>query len=492
MNCKTCDYPLWNLRARECPECGAPYLPSQYRFVANSVRFCCKHCGQDYYGTSPAGHLVPTAFDCVRCGRHVHMDEMVLLPTEGVSELQTRQDEMPWLERGRIGRVRAWLATVYQGMFMPARLITATPVEAPAGAALWYAAVTLAIAIAPTALVLLSLFGIAGPAPMAAMMMLLGPFMIYAVGGLLVWPAAAHGLLRLTGPTEGPLGRTVHAIGFGAGVNILIAVPCLGFYLGAVSLAWWAASAGVMLAYGQGVAWWRALLAALVLPAICIVFYGSLVVYVMTGAMGAAAAAPGPAVQFAQPGVQLLLDATRGHAASTGAWPGHALELIVDGGRGASDFVLAGGGSSAAAVAVEGTALDMFGLLPRGAQEEVAGVAAAKLPEDVVAHRLGDYVFTYHGLDPAGGEPGLWLVVVWPDPAQARWVGPVPAAGGSVWVGRADGTVQAIDGQAFDAALRAQNRLRSGRGLASLPHPSEVTHDRPARAGDGDSSSQGN
>lgn len=27
MRCKRCDYPLWNLRDRKCPECGKPFAP---------------------------------------------------------------------------------------------------------------------------------------------------------------------------------------------------------------------------------------------------------------------------------------------------------------------------------------------------------------------------------------------------------------------------------------------------------------------------------
>ena len=68
MRCKQCDYRLWNLTARRCPECGTPFLPSEFEFVPNSVQFCCPHCGQAYYGTDAKGHLVPPAFTCGRCG----------------------------------------------------------------------------------------------------------------------------------------------------------------------------------------------------------------------------------------------------------------------------------------------------------------------------------------------------------------------------------------------------------------------------------------
>ena len=44
MRCKTCDYRLWNLSSRHCPECGAQFSPSEHDFVPNSVSFHCPHC----------------------------------------------------------------------------------------------------------------------------------------------------------------------------------------------------------------------------------------------------------------------------------------------------------------------------------------------------------------------------------------------------------------------------------------------------------------
>ena len=69
MRCKTCDYQLWNLRSRQCPECGTAFRVSDYDFVPNSVQFCCPHCNQIYYGTSARGQLVPPAFTCVSCNK---------------------------------------------------------------------------------------------------------------------------------------------------------------------------------------------------------------------------------------------------------------------------------------------------------------------------------------------------------------------------------------------------------------------------------------
>ena len=116
MKCKQCEYPLWNIAARQCPECGLPFRPSQYEFVPNSVKYCCTGCGQAYYGTDFAGHLFPPRFACVSCGKPCDMDEMVLLPAEGVREDSTLQVKNPWVERRRLGTWSAWWKTVGGGI----------------------------------------------------------------------------------------------------------------------------------------------------------------------------------------------------------------------------------------------------------------------------------------------------------------------------------------------------------------------------------------
>src|ERR1044071_4725792 len=112
MKCKPCGYSLWNLRTRQCPECSAPFQPSEFEFVPNTVRFCCPHCGQQYFGTDEKGHLKPPLFDCVTCHQRVHMDEMVIEPAAGMAEDQTRAERMPWLERNEPGPVKAWFAMI--------------------------------------------------------------------------------------------------------------------------------------------------------------------------------------------------------------------------------------------------------------------------------------------------------------------------------------------------------------------------------------------
>src|SRR4051812_39263898 len=98
MFCKTCNYALWNIPDRRCPECGTGFKPSDFRFVPGAVRFCCPHCSQAYYGTTAEGHLQPRSFLCVNCHQPVEMDATIVLPAEGVAEELTSAERMPWLD----------------------------------------------------------------------------------------------------------------------------------------------------------------------------------------------------------------------------------------------------------------------------------------------------------------------------------------------------------------------------------------------------------
>ena len=244
MRCKSCDYPLWNLKARQCPECGTPFRPSEFEFLLNSVQFCCPHCNQSYYGTGEKGHLVPPAFDCVSCRRHIHMDEMIVLPTEGVEEDQTKANTMPWLERRSKGAIKAWFSTVGRALVAPGRLIGSVPNDSSVGSAVWFALFTNAL-IYFVGMISLMIFplilalsmsattgpggGPMGPGPPRGASMAIG--MVAGMGGfgviafvavsafMLVTAVVAHGLLRLTGPTESTIGRTFHAICYSSGAN---------------------------------------------------------------------------------------------------------------------------------------------------------------------------------------------------------------------------------------------------------------------------------
>jgi hypothetical protein len=127
-----------------------------------------------------------------------------------------------------------------------------------------------------------------------------------------------------------------------------------------------------------------------------------------------------------------------------------------------------------------GGGLDLlqFVVLPATDRAEIVEKAAEALPAGVVAHRLGDFVFTYHGIDVPDAAGGLWLVVMTPDPG----VGAGGPSAGPVVVGMADGTTRAIARNRIAEALARQNELRISEGLPPLPDPTLITHDAPAKA----------
>ena len=88
---------------------------------------------------------------------------------------------------------------------------------------------------------------------------------------------------------------------------------------------------------------------------------------------------------------------------------------------------------------------------------------------------MGDFVFTYHGVDFENVDSKLWVVVWSPDPDLnvplnlQDWVA----------VGMADGTAQAMTVNTLVSALRRQNVVRAAQGLPPLKNPLDVTHDKP-------------
>ena len=78
MRCTKCNYSLFDIRERVCPECGEPFAISAHFFEHCGVRFCCPHCDQQYYGTDEKGHLVPIHFNCVKCHNHISMNQTIV------------------------------------------------------------------------------------------------------------------------------------------------------------------------------------------------------------------------------------------------------------------------------------------------------------------------------------------------------------------------------------------------------------------------------
>ncbi len=107
---------------------------------------------------------------------------------------------------------------------------------------------------------------------------------------------------------------------------------------------------------------------------------------------------------------------------------------------------------------------------------QAANDAADSLPDGVIAHRLGDFVFTYHGIGTDETDSTLWLVIYWPDPD----FNPPPQVSETIMVGQLDGTPLPIPVGSFPGALQRQNVARQATGLPPLPDPATVTHAKPA------------
>ena len=490
MRCLQCDYSLWNLKARQCPECGTQVTPSAYEFVPNSVRFCCPHCEQPYYGTSPTGLLEPDAFDCVQCGRHITLDEMVLAPADGVADHQTKVGSNPWLERDRIGRFKGWWATIGQSLVAPNRLAQGTPQNSSLGQAWWFlivtCAVTFGISMVPAMCIGLGLplFMPAGQAGapstglLAAMMAAGATFGIvfgFVFTLVFAWLLAmgTHLLLRIGGSGHGPLRVTLQSILYSSGTIVVSAVPCIGN----AAMIWWIVSAVLMVKESHDVSGVRATFTVLAGPVVTMVLFIAFYFVIVVAAFTGMAVTVPP--QIGTQSTQTVLAGLVTYAAANGdRWPAHALELVMEPGLLEQDFTDSSTATSTVDIPVAGMNLLDMGLIAPDDRPAVIEQAAASLPDGVVAHRVGDFVFTYHGAVLDGRAPGLWLVVMSPDPGTAQ----LKRSGRSVVVGRADGTLLLILPTRFPVWLVRQNQLRAEHGLPPLPDPATVTHRSPAVA----------
>ena len=109
----------------------------------------------------------------------------------------------------------------------------------------------------------------------------------------------------------------------------------------------------------------------------------------------------------------------------------------------------------------------------------MASAAVAALPEGTVAHRLGDYVFTYEGMDLNNAVPRLWVVVEIHDPSANA--GEPPQT--TLRCGQADGTIVNIPTGSFPSYLNTQNMLRRQNRLPPLPDLMTISYAPPPASG---------
>ncbi len=495
MNCTTCGYALWNLRTRQCPECGEQFVPSQFEFITNSVAFCCPHCDQHYYGTGENGHLVPSEFHCVTCGEIVNMDQMVMRPAEGVRETETRVDHVPWLADP--GWLKPLFKTIGMALALPHRLGRAMRPEQPLLKAWGFAAIvqfmTCLFMFGPFIVFMAFMGSFAGGPPSGGIGVVTG-FLGVAAGYWLalmiligLWGAFSHALLKITGETAQPISRTYECICYSSAAYLTAGVPCMGIQLGWLwGGCWWAISAAIMLKEAQRVSGWRAGVAGIAPPVLVMAAFIAVAISFIFAAVGAinTTMTMAPNTLASKPAnAQTSVQQLGGNlwAFAFRQPPQHVAELIEPGFASPVMFIVDTTATTLDDIPLPGDqSLRLSDLENLSEEEQRAALreAAASLPSGVIAHRFGDFVFTYHGIDmsPSNMDAQLWLLIASPDPDTNA----VESFNGVLVVGSAWGTPKSILEARFDEELAEQNRIRALHNLPPLPHPREVRHDKPA------------
>ncbi|MCP3906317.1 MAG: hypothetical protein GY715_22065 [Planctomycetes bacterium] len=492
MRCTSCNYALWNMADRTCPECGEIFQPSQFTFAPGRVRFSCPHCDEVYYGTSERGHLQPAEFECVGCGQRIAMDDMLLSPGDGVREQDTTPGSMPWLQRQHRGVLMALFQTIGMALVRPRRLMSGVPADASVGESLVFGVITTVAVYLVGGIVPLAMWimGFMGPGGMGGwgMAVFFGYYILFGavttVSVLLIWPMVAHLALRITGGTEQGLDRTIQAIGYSAGANVISAVPCFGMYIGWL---WWLVSATVMVQTAHRVSPGRAALSVLAAPLLAIV---TVIVVINISVFAATTGgAFGGGWNPQQQNTMTLAGAIVNYGwQNAGNGPEHAVELTLSGNIGPwtfagatpapSPFLQPGTKTTESDLPVGTGSLADFVKMSRSARLGEIKTTLDAQPAGRVAHRFGDFVFTHHGVDLSTQDPSLWVVVMLPDPD----VNGPPAAVDPVYIGYASYQVHEITYGAMAQELATQNQYRTGLGMPPLPDPVTVTHGTPAFA----------
>lgn len=287
-----------------------------------------------------------------------------------------------------------------------------------------------------------------------------------------------HVALRIFGVSHATLGRTFEILCYCCGPCVVVMIPCVGPYVSWIGHLWWMIGAAVALRVGYGIRGWKASVATTVLPLLVVCgIVASIVVAVAgmrTGSKGVYAPAAS-AWPMASPGAAQISFVLRDYGVgSSPSNPIHAAEYVAMNELYLSELVAPGSASTGATIRIGDRSLDEFLALEQEQRDAAASAASAALPPKVVAHRVGDVVFTYHGLDAVDPrQQSLWAFVVWPDPD----VNSGPPA--QVTVGLMNGTTMSASAAAFPAMLLQQNAERAAAGLPPLPDPGQVAHGAP-------------
>lgn len=471
MRCRTCDYPLWNLAGRTCPECGTSFAPSEYRFRVGAVRFRCPHCRTGYYGTSTAGHIEPGAFVCVGCDRPIALDDMLLEPAEGVAEDATGLPPNPWLARGKTGLVRAWIRSVLAILGAPAEFVRSLPAQAPLGDAVLFAAITSIAGVAVVAIlgaIVAPIVLAFMPAPAGAWRQLLIQFALISMNvlwtliGTLSAGFCAHGVLTLLRGAHGGLDRSLQVILYAlGGVSAVTLVPCP--CSGVIMPVWWCVAMTLMLKEVHRTSGAKAATAS-ILSAL-VYFAVSVMLAAMPGVLGIG----GTGVQFG-PGFNTTVQTTVpapipiAPLLAPGVAPRLPLDLVANGSMSPDQFLQLVASGQEESFRIGQLGADDLRLGSAMAIRSEADRLARRLPEGDGPFRMGRAVFYYRA---ATDDPADWLVVVEP---RRRSSGTFR---GDYRLIRGSGDERVPVGS-FRRMFDAESRRREASGRAALIPPEEI------------------
>lgn len=490
MHCRNCDYPLWNIPARQCPECGDPFLPSDYEFKPGAVKFCCPDCSQQYYGTSFKGHLRPREFDCVECGRHLDMDEMTLLPAEGWDERSVGSATAPWVRPGA-GLFKRWFATVGWSYVNPRGLIAGVPLDSGARGAFGFFVITQClvglVGVILPIIVFTIIFGLtAGRGPgvagfgasvILALLLISGTIFLAVLWGLLI-----HGTLVVTGGAAHPLGRTQASVFFASGTLGVQAIPCLGPYcLGYIVGIWWVVSTIIMVMESQKVSGLRASLAVLWPPFLAVAVSVGLYAFFIYSAINSATMAMNQ-VQMGRVATGTsdgFTTALISRSASSSVTPASPVDLLRDSEALRFDFaslLLGGELFDQSDLLLGDDAFDFSTQSGVPLDRRIAALQAAEVPTaeedpDRQAFSIGQVVYCLpeQPWSEVKDDPALWFMVAFQFSAQKIEIGRSWAF--TLWVSFANGNTYnmffSTKGE-FVEALDVQDQVRADVGLSPI------------------------
>jgi hypothetical protein len=482
MRCRTCNYPLWNTKARVCSECGSGFKPSDFDFEPGRVTFQCPHCSTGYYGMSARGHLVPASFRCSGCAQQVSMDEMSLVPLEGgLDSTPTQDGSNPWYERSTL--VRPFLTTTVMLLQTPSSFGRSMPADASLGPAAIYVSIafgvqmilTLALQAALFALLSAFMVGVAGAAFGGGFVMRqVVQSAIFGLGFGLVWllleSVLTFGLLRVFGGQGAGLQRTIVCYAFTSGAGAVLlwfaAVPCLGALLALAWIVWSIVIAVQLISASMRISIGTAVAAVLFSRIIMLIVGFGLLFAALFVAPQAIGLPAGIAGVFTGRAGSTMASGLHTARLATGAWPTSPTEPFLNDPLGAVEFLSY----------VDRRAPDPGFGAARTSQVFTAGGMAAfaaesdalatRMPPPRTPFRIGTAIFLYPASD---GDPDDWLFIV--DYGLGR----------PVEVHRAF-DMELLRPSEFEAELAAFEARRAARGLAPLPDLGTLPDLKPAPA----------